>query len=959
MSALDALVRDASLAEGGVAPRRSFTASERAGVLAMRRGAVPWQFSVALLRAGLALSPRVVARATVQTGDGQRVLRFDLRLEHAWSTLDLAGLLEASLHDQPEDPPESRWRSLIGATINGALATEPRWVELHTPLGGRRWAFDAGAARDEDPYAQQRIPSDVGEGGFSLRVAHPAEGVAAIWARWTGRHGPEGEVSRLWSEALGEAIDEDTMHEGVAALRLPAEDATELGTVGRWWARSDGGLFLRRDGVRIADLSVLVQEVGGTPLHGEVEAPRVNLDVDEKGVRVDGALHELIARMQAPTLEEVTSVVLGTAQRSPVDSLRAVDEVVFAWPHRIAASQGVAGVNALTPSQLAWLRERTPASFVPASLLLGARQLRRVDLTSLEQGSIGPIRLGEVQGDEVVAFVHRHPVAKEGRVQVHGFGRVMFDARVPELPGVTVIGTLPRGDEDIDDAQGHADTVREHAVSCADMLTQAVLTSVPDLASRFGVPWFAHRWESLSPVDLEFRYVPHGDGVRLSWRDDPLLTTTVANEADGTPRSACDALERLRDAGGVVVAEGGGRWRTLESSVPVWTPWRLTTVGVELLARVLGDVGLWRMPMVAEAQLRPERLEAQPHVRLEPERVAELRESLRSIGRASERARCALLAHALWSRAAQEDALGLDALPLLLSFDAQAAQPQRRVSLLDVERGAFAGVVPRGAAHRGLGSAVLEATPAVAHALVELGLVSTSSVAVRNAPRRPSTSLRATRRQVWLRQRVIDPRVVGALVLADGPPGVEIWEDGLRTHTLRLPAPYGAVAGRVWMQGGHGSTEALSRLLLHAASTMVDGARRALLLSVPGSARARALQAFIETLPKPVEPSPEAPRAAAVLGSDRLAATLRFALGRAVTVDVSRVSWSLLREDDGLERIRMGGLHPLIRAAREDGAGSSAIGAAALAVLLALHREDRLCRPAFDEGTARVLAALE
>ncbi len=959
MSALDALVRDVSLAEGGVAPRRSFTASERAGILAMRRGAVPWQFSVALLRAGLALSPQVVARTTSRTGDGQRVLRFDLRLEHEWSALDLTGLLEASLHDQPEDAPESRWRSLIGSAINGALATEPRWVELHTPLGGRRWAFDAGATRDEDPYAQQRVPSDVDEGGFSLRLAHPSEGVAAIWARWTGRQGPQGEVSRLWSEALGEAIDEDAMHEGVAALRLPAEDATELGAVGRWWPRSDGGLFLRRDGVRIADLSALVQEVGGAPLHGEVEAPRINLDVDEKGVRVDEALHELIAWMQAPTLEEVTSVVVGSAQRTPVDALRSVDEVVFAWPHRVAASQDVAGVNALTPPQLAWLRERSVASFVPASLLLGTRELRRVDLTSLEQGSIGPIRLGEVQGDEIVAFVHRHPVAKEGRVQVHGFGRVMFEALVPDLPGVTVIGMLPRGDEDIDDAQAHADTARGHAVSCADMLTQAVLAAVPDLASRFRVPWFAHRWESLSPVDLEFRYVPHGDGVRLSWRDDPLLTTTVANEADGTPRSAADALERLRDAGGVVVAEGGGRWRTLESSVPIWTPWRLTTVGGELLARLLGDVGLWRMPMVAEAQLRPERLEAQSQVCLEPARVSALRESLRSIGRSSERARCALLAHALWSRAAQKDALGLDALPLLLSFDAQAAQPQRRVSLLEVEQGAYAGVVPHGAAHRGLGREVLEATPAVAHALVELGLVPTFSLPTRPAPRRASTSLRTTRRQVWLRQRVIDPRVVGALVLADGPPGVEIWEDGLRTHTLRLPAPYRAVAGRVWTQGGHGSTEALSRSLLHAASTMADGARRALLLSVPGSARARALQGFIDTLPKRVEPSPEHSRTAAVLGSDRLAATLRFALGRAVTVEVSRVSWSLLRDDVGLERIRVGGLHPLIRGAREDGAGSSSIGAAALAVLFALHREDRISRSAFDEGAARVLAALE
>lgn len=962
MSALDALVREASLAEGGVAPRRSFTASERAGVLAMRRGAVPWQFSVALLRAGLALADRLVARVSVSTHDGLRVLRFDLRLEFdAWATLDLGGLLEASLHDDPVDAPGARWRTLLGVAVNGALATEPRWVELHTPLGGRRWAFDAGAGKDDDPYALQRVPSEVDGGGVSLRLAHPSEGVAAFWARWTGRHAPEAEVARLWSEALGETIDEDAIHEGVAALRLPNEDATTLGSVGRWWPRSEGGLFLRRDGLRIADLTALVQQLGGVPLYGDAVAPRVKLDVDEKGVRVDGALHELVAWLQSPALQEITTVVLGDGRPIAVDALREVDEVVFAWPHQLEATQadGIGGVNALTPAQLEWLRARVPATFVPASLLATSRSLRRVDLTSLEQGSIGPIQLGEVGGDRISAFVHRHPVAKEGRVQVHGFGRVMFEARARELPGITVVGTLPKGGEDIDDAQAHAESIEAHAVSCADMLTQAVLTSVPDLPSRFRIPWFAHRWESLSPVDLEFRYVPHGDGVRLSWREDPLLATTVAHDPDGVPRTAAEALQRLRDAGGVVVAEGGGRWRTLESSVPIWSPWRLSTVGVELLARVLGDVGLWHMPMVAEVQLRPERLETQSHVRLDPERATELRQTLRSIGRASERARCALLAHALWARAADEDALGLDELPLLHSFDAQAAQPLRRVSLVEVERGAFSGVVPRGAAHRGLGSVVLEATPSVAHALVELGLVSTSTVAVRSAPRRPTPAGRTGRRQVWLRQRVVDPRAVGALVLSDASEGVELWEDGLRTHTLRLPAPYGALSGRIWLQQGHASNEALSRLLLRTASTMVEGAQQALLLSVPGSARARALQAFIESLPTSEPPPAQPVRTAPVLGSDRLAATLRFALGRAVNVEVSRMSWSVVREDAGLERVRVGGLHPLIRAARDEQASVSSIGAAALAVLLALHRDGRLSRGGFDEGTARVLAALE
>ena len=76
-------------------------------------------------------------------------------------------------------------------------------------------------------------------------------------------------------------------------------------------------------------------------------------------------------------------------------------------------------------------------------------------------------------------------------------------------------------------------------------------------------------------------------------------------------------------------------------------------------------------------------------------------------------------------------------------------------------------------------------------------------------------------------------------------------------------------------------------------------------------------------------------------------------------MEVSRVTWSLVRDDEGLARIRLGGMHPLVRAARESGATISTIGAAALAILLALHRERRLARVEFDEGVARVLAALE
>lgn len=960
MSALDDAVRAASLADANASPRRSFTASARAGVLAMRRASAPWRFSVGLIRAGLCVAPRIVARARATTLDGQRVLGFDVRLEmDDWSWVELAGLLEASLHDVPADPPPLRWRSLIGGVVNGALATQPRWVELHTPVGARRWALDAGAAKGEDPYAVQRISTQVERGGFRLRIAHPAEGAAAIWARWTGRSGPPNEVARLWSWALGQAVDPESLAEGVAAARLDAEASTELSSFGRWWPAEHGGLFLRRDGVRIAELTEPVLRIGGVPLHGEVEAAAVALDADEQQVRIDAGLHALVAWLQCPTLEVPRTLLDVSGRAMRVDELRESDEVVFAWPHQHRTAEGtsVGTVNALTPPQLDWLQGHTDATLMPAKLALESRSLPRVDLTALHEGSIGPVGLGDVAGGRVEAYVHRYPVAQDGRIRVHGFGRVMFETLLPALPGVTVVGLLPPGLGELEDARVHAESVRERAMACSDLLTQAVLDAVDDAATRARVPWFAHRWSSLSPVDLELRFVAHGSGVRLAWRDDPLLVTNVATERDGSTRTARQALERLRDVGGIVIAEAGGRWHTLESSSPAWTPWTLSTLGAELLQRLVTEAALWRMPMVPEAQLRPQSLRGQAHVRLTGARVAELQDTLHAVGRAAEWARRALLAHLLWARANDEDELGLEGVPLLRAYDPRGANPWRRLSLEEAERERFEGLVPPGAEHRALAGPVLQASPAFAHGLVELGVVAVGVSPVRSRVDRPRPAP-TTGRRIWLRQRVVSPVAVGALTVADEARGVEVWEEGLRTHTVALPHPFEGVSGRVWVHGKP-SDAALVRVLGEAATQLVASARRALLLCAPGSARARALEDFVRALPTPSEPSPPPTPVSPVLGSDRLAATLRFALGRPVAVEASRVSWSLVRDDEGLERLRLGGLHPLVRAARDEGAGASAIGAAALTILFALHRDGRLARAGFDEGVARVLAALE
>jgi len=964
MNALDACVDAASLASGEWAPVREFTASVEAGVLAMRRTSEPWLFATWLLRSGLYVSPRVVARVRTHDVDGHTTLQLDLRFEApGWEWPELSGLLDASLRDDVLAPTAQRWRFLVGSAINGALAGEPRWVELHTPAEARRWTWSAGISAGRDPYEVQRVSSEVEDGGLSLRVSHQSRGVAAIWARWTGRNAPLDQISERWSEDLGRVVEPEALADGLVVQGLDPHEAQDFGSAGRWWAAQEGGLHLRRDGVRVASLSEVTGPAGES-LHGDLEAPKIGLDADGRRPHIDDAWHEVVAWLHAalqPGAAEIPKTIVdGRGHRRAVETLRDTDEVVFAWPHRVEAERGeLWAVESLSPPQLAWLREHTGARFIPASPLARGELQDRVDVVALEAGSVGPVPLGEAASAVVRGYIHRHAIATRGVVQVHGFGRLVLEGEALELPGVTVIAEISDSAVSIEQAGEVAAAACELARASTESITEAALRGLPDEVSRARAPWIKHRWEQLGPLDIALRYVPHGAGVMLAWRNEPLLSTTVAHGADGTPYSGVDALKRLRDVGGIVVGQPGERWHTLESSDPAWAPWELTGGGASVLKKLVGDWGVWRMPMVAEAQLRPGPLASQSHVRLTATRVAELTADLAAHGRSRRRARMALLAHLLWARMREEATHGLESVPLLVAYDPHSAMPRGPVSLEQVVAlGAHTGVLPSGAGHRELPHRVIEAEPAVADALVELGILSSGAFAapagvrVRRVPAPPKAP-----RRVWLRQPVADPMAVGALTVGDAPPGVELWADGLRNRTFVLPAPYRSVSGRVWLQG-QVSEPALARLLYATADGLVETARRVMLLAVPGSNRARALQDFVDSMPSVLETAGVTHRVSPVLGSDRLAATLRFALGRAPVVEVSRVSWSLLRDDEGLARVRLGGLHPLVRAAREDGADASAIGAAALLALFELHRAGRIDQGTFDVGVSRVLAAL-
>ncbi len=953
LSALDRVVAAASLAEVGASPRRSFTASKREGVLAQRRASSPWGFCVSVLQAGLCVSPSLVATARAEEhGDEQRVT-IDIRAElEDWSWIDLAGLLEASLLEAQSDPAPQRWRARIGQAINGALGSTPRWLELHTPAGARRWVWGGEASRGADPYRVQRIATEVPTGGFTLRVAVAAKGLAGLISRWRGRNAPEVAVARAWSAALGTSIDD--VARGVVVHRLDPAVGVQLGDAVRWWPCAQGGLHLRRDGVRVFALGEIVAAMVATPLHGDVEASRVGLDADGRRPRVDAAFHEMVAWLDAeanaaPTMPPAVLADSRGMLRT-TETLSSVDEVVFRWPHQPGPCRAV-----LTPQQLVWLRTNTEATFVPDEVLRTASDVPRVDLTALREGSVGPVDLGDVQGCRAEAYLHRHPVATLGVIETHAFGRVLLRMPAPEFPGVTVVVTLPPEPSYAARAESYANAARERVGSRTDALTSAVLGSISDDQWRLRVPWVAHRWDGLDPQTLELRYVPHGEGVRLAWRAEPLLAMTAAHGRDGAVHSVEDALIRVRDVGGIVVADPGTVWGTLESSEPAWTPWTLSARGEAVLSGLIGEPGLWRMPMVPEAQQRPASVREQPHLRSTALRVRELKAALRGSGHAARWARDALLAHALWARAGDEDPLGLDGLALLTVYDPRAADPRRWVPLADVGSANVCGVVPPGAGHRGLANPVLEANPAVAHALVELGLVPATATRPAAAQRVEQTP--SARREVWMRHPVVDPLCAGALTLQDGPAGVELWSEGLRVRTLVLPPPHALVSGRVWLQGSGVSVAQVRRVLIDAAEAMRPAVAEALLLADPRTARARALRELLAAMPEN-DPPPRPRKVAATLGSDPLGATLRFALGRASIVEVSGLSWALVRDDQGLQRVRLGGRHPLVRAATREGATPSSTAAAALAVLLQLHRVKRLDAAEHDEAVARVLAAL-
>ena len=968
MTALDDVLAQARVSDETSQPRRAFTAAAERGVLATRRASAPWAFATMMLRAGLSMSESIVARVRTDRADDQRRVEVDVRAaSEVWASLDVGNVLEASLRLSERETGVERWRSRIGAAVNQALSTGPSVLELHTPNEARRWVLHEPTRASADPYRVQRIASEVPEAGFSLRLVHAEDAFAATWKRWLGRDDPGTSVAAAWAMALGRPVELDEAADGVHATLRPQAEATALGPVGHWWRSSRGGLHLVRDGIRVADLGESIAAYSALPLAGEVACPGLRLDADGRRPVQNEALHTLVAWLEAlhpaQSVPPPETLVDLQGQAHPVNQLRPVDEIAYAWPHQTALLQAAGlPIVPLTPLQLQWLRERTPASYVPASLFSTALA-QRVDLTPLRTGAVGPVEV-PFDGATVEAYVHRHAVARSGAVELHAFGRRVHRAEAASLPGITVVSSLPEGAApEKTEHEARVDAVVEAVHVHADALTRAALAAVPDVTTRARMPWVAHRLAHLDAAGLELQYVPGAPGLRLAWRDDPLLDLVVAHERDGEPQTLREALFRMRDAGGIVVGEASRRWETLESDVPVWTTWLLTETGRALLDRIVHGDALWTMPTVPEAQLRPASLATQPQLALTRERVAEL---LAATGRSrvqQARARDALLGHLAHARATGSDEFGLASVRLFRAYDPGALRPRRMIALDALESEEVVGVVPPRTGHRDLPGVVVEASPGVAWALAELGMSAPpASRPATKAPRARARAKGARGGRVWLRVPVAHALCYGALVLGEGTPGVQVWWNGLRVRRLTLPPPWQDVSGRVWLRDGVSDDErALVNALHQAARALEPAASKAALLAVPNSAREIALRRFLDGLPHDTVPPPgrRRSRVAPTLGSDRLGATLRFAIGRAVVVDVSRLSWTLARAENDGRRLKLGALHPLMRAARDDDATGSDIAAAALGILYELRRKETLDAGEFDEAAARVLAVLE
>ena len=908
----------------------------------------PWTWTLPLLRMARVVSEAPSVRAVLSPGEETPVVRlvFSLPESSIADELDLSGLLFAALEpDRGTGSLVARSRRLLGRALNGALGASPRWLELRTRVGSRRFEPSPerlATARGEplDPYVERVIAEPPTQGELEVAFALPRAGLGRALGSLFSRSDPLDELDRLWHAALLGADVAEHVRTGLSLVPRWPGPVIELGHVARS-SRSDAvdGVWLVRDGVLLArlDASLATAGLDTAALRGVVDCPDLALTIDEGQVVEDDAFETLVAWLFdalahvredgtiAWTEDDVPLHALQTAGGATL-SLEALEQhrdVLFVWRHRADAvpDRLKNRVVALWPSQHRWLVEhRERIRFVPLHALGRSPGARPADLTELVQGSFTPVRVdvpvfesSDVSWPlDVHAYVHREGGADAGLVVVLAYGRRIGFVTEPShtIVGVSVVIELQTTEAStlrIDVLQDDVELLRKlvaHAVeqvrARADELLEAAFASV-DGESAWRVPHVRWRTRQATAWTLGLRYAEHEGSLVLKWPDSPLRRLVVGRTIDGTRRTLGDAWTRARDVGGNVVTEQARRWRTLESEAEAHRPWVLTDFGRDLIVRTLGRETLWEMPIVAEAQPHVAPVASQPALRLDAGEVARLRPRAGT----EPTARTLLVAHALVAKAQGHAAPEIEELALLRDYDSRAMTPGRSVSLAALrEQATPPGVVPMGAVDRSLAEPVLEVPPALAALLHEVeGLRPARIGAARHsgivlAPAAPAPVRRGGRREEPLvTVPVVDRLAAGALTLEREPAseGIALWARGLRVGNFRLPSPLRAVSGRLWLTdagiaAGHAGLHALA---LEHGRALARVAVRAHLLTPPGSERRRGIEAFMLECRDAVETGRDRAGVGPMLGwtpvrhhSGKSAAALPQALGRGLPLVV-------------------------------------------------------------------------
>jgi len=698
-------------------------------------------------------------------------------------------------------------------------------------------------------------------------------------------------------------------------------------------------------------------------------------------------------------------------------------DFLYVWRHHqtLVPPAMQARTFAVWPSELAVLQASVPELRpVPVRALGEAPQVERVDLTTLAQGSLAPVDVDMGAAGSVTtqaggrvelrlrAYVHRFPTAGQGATALLAYGRRVAQVRETGrvVAGVTLVCELQGAG--IDALRGEAallqalvDRCREAAERAMAMLLAQGLAH----ANPWEVPLVRAQAEALTGAGLGLRYRhERGDpGPELTWDESPLLGLVVGRDETGTrPVTLQAALERCRDAGGIVTLVPGQAWPGWAAREPVHTPWSLTPEGRALLERVIGKEVLWDMPTLPELHALPREASAQPGLVLAPAELQRLRGKLEAAAKAGvddATARAAVLAHLLARRArgrgeatgtaaervagaeATGAEAGLDELPLLRRFDPRALQPVRRVSLAQsLSEAPLPGLLVAGSASRSLAGPALLVTPGEAWLLHAEGLRPASGASVVAAP--VHGSARPVRRAgsggaSLLVVPVATEVALGALRI-DGmsPTRVALWGGGLHIDELQLPAPLECVGGRLTLtrQGSRTGGERLGGEIRGLCRIVVAQAREHQRLQRPGGPQHAGLGEFLARCQAAVDAgqapliadilSPRTddertrlgPRLAASLqrhplerlpppGPRRLESTLRQVLARPVAVGGALLSWqvaSLRRAADTGWDIELGKRNAFVQRgqAAEQGPEDAYVAAAlAVAALFSAARE--------------------